>query len=243
VCSNYRVRVTLLSLPGKVYSRLLERSEQLSNLGSGGAVWFLLSGTVDEIFTLAELLRGVKGVWPSSLHVFCIYLEKAGLSLRDRMRSSAIWGELGVESLLLHIERNQLRWVGHLVSLPPGRLPLEVFWTRPTGRRPRGRPRTCWKNYISLLDWGSLGIPQEELKSVSREREVWVSLLDLLPPRPNLGKAVDNGWVDEWLTVCDVGGFQRTQCVRKQDRGITVLRPHNVLNQQLKQCNTSITHH
>ena len=86
-------------------------------------------------------------------------------------------------------------------------------------------------------------IPQEGLNSVAAEREVWVSLLDLLPPRPNLGKAVDNGWVDEWLTVCDVGGLQRTQCVRKQDRGITVLRPHNVLNQQLKQCNTSITHH
>ncbi|KAI3370284.1 hypothetical protein L3Q82_024458 [Scortum barcoo] len=31
--------------------------------------------------------------------------------------------ELGVEPLLLHIERSQLRWLGHLFRMPPGRLP------------------------------------------------------------------------------------------------------------------------
>lgn len=29
----------------------------------------------------------------------------------------------------------------------------EVFHPRPTGRRPQGRPRTDWKDYISLLEW------------------------------------------------------------------------------------------
>lgn len=36
----------------------------------------------------------------------------AGLSLRDRFRSSIIWEGLGVEALLLYIERIQLRWFG-----------------------------------------------------------------------------------------------------------------------------------
>ncbi|TWW73332.1 hypothetical protein D4764_15G0007260 [Takifugu flavidus] len=53
----------------------------------------------------------------------------AGLSLRDRVRSSDIREELGVEPLLLHIERSQLGWLGHLARMPFGRLPLEVFWT------------------------------------------------------------------------------------------------------------------
>jgi len=66
----------------------------------------------------------------------------AGLSLRDRVRSLEIRRELGVEPPLLHIERSQLRWFGHLIRMPPGRLLLEVFRARPTGRRPRGRPRT-----------------------------------------------------------------------------------------------------
>jgi len=111
----------------------------------------------------------------------------AGLSLRDRVRSSDIMRELGVEPLLLRIERSQLRWFGHLIRMPPGRLPLEVFQARPTGRRPRGRPRTRWRDYISWLACERLGIPQNELGNVAGERKVWVSLLGLLPPRPDPG--------------------------------------------------------
>ncbi|XP_061735811.1 si:dkey-100n23.5 isoform X4 [Nerophis ophidion] len=106
----------------------------------------------------------------------------AGLSLRDRVRSSAIRGELKVKPLLLHIKRSQMRWFGHLVRMPPVRLPSEVFRARPTGRRPRGRPRTRWEDYVSRLAWERLGIPREELDKVAGEREVWVSLLRLLPP-------------------------------------------------------------
>uniref|UniRef100_A0A671UC54 ribonuclease H n=1 Tax=Sparus aurata TaxID=8175 RepID=A0A671UC54_SPAAU len=106
----------------------------------------------------------------------------AGVSLRDRVRSSAIREGLGVEPLLLCVERSQLRWFGHLMRMPPGRLPREVFLARPTGRRPRGRPRTRWTDYISSLAWERLGIPQSELADVAGERDVWGSLLKLLPP-------------------------------------------------------------
>lgn len=111
----------------------------------------------------------------------------AGLSLRDRVRSSDIRRELGVEPLLLRVERSQLRWFGHLIRMPPGRLPLEVFRARPTGRRPRGRPRARWRDYISLLAWERLGIPQEELECVAGERDAWNTRLCLLPPRPDSG--------------------------------------------------------
>ena len=105
-----------------------------------------------------------------------------GRSLRDRVRSSVTREELGVEPLLLHSERSQLRWLGHLYQMPPGHLPREVFLACPTGRRPRGRPRTRWSDYVTQLAWESLDILPEELKGVSREREVWVSLIRHLPP-------------------------------------------------------------
>ena len=111
----------------------------------------------------------------------------AGISLRDRVRSSVTRERLGVESLLLRLERSQLRWFGHLVRMPPERLPWKVLAARPTGRRPRGRPRTRWGDYISSLAWERLGIPQEEVANVALEREVWGSLLELLPPRPDSG--------------------------------------------------------
>ncbi len=35
---------------------------------------------------------------------------KAGITLRDKVRISVIWEGLGVEPLLLYIERSHLRW-------------------------------------------------------------------------------------------------------------------------------------
>uniref|UniRef100_A0A8C6NQ68 Reverse transcriptase domain-containing protein n=1 Tax=Nothobranchius furzeri TaxID=105023 RepID=A0A8C6NQ68_NOTFU len=111
----------------------------------------------------------------------------SGRSLRDRVRSSVIREGLRVDPLLLHIERSHLRWLGHLVRMPPGRLPGEVFQARPTGRRPKGRPRTRWRDYVSHLARERLGIPPEELVQVAGEREVWAFRIRLLPPRPDSG--------------------------------------------------------
>ncbi|KAK3540105.1 hypothetical protein QTP70_025798, partial [Hemibagrus guttatus] len=55
--------------------------------------------------------------------------------------------------------------------MPPGRLPGELFRACPTGKRPRGRPRTRWRDYVSRLAWERLGVPPEELEEVSGERE------------------------------------------------------------------------
>ncbi|KAK0155726.1 Retrovirus-related Pol polyprotein from type-1 retrotransposable element R2 [Merluccius polli] len=84
----------------------------------------------------------------------------AGLSLRDRVRSLVIREELGVDPLLLREEPDE---------------------------ETRGRPRTRWGDYVSRLAWERLRIPQEELDEVAGEREVWASLLRLLPPRPDPG--------------------------------------------------------
>ncbi|KAK3572266.1 hypothetical protein QTP86_029531, partial [Hemibagrus guttatus] len=73
--------------------------------------------------------------------------------------------------------------------MPLEPLPGVVFRACPTGMRPRGRPRTRWRDYVSWLTLESLGIPPEELEEVSKEREVWASLLRLLPPFHDLFKA------------------------------------------------------
>lgn len=41
--------------------------------------------------------------------------------------------------------------------------PFGGFQAHPTGRRPRGRPRIHWRDYISHLAWEHLRIPREEL--------------------------------------------------------------------------------
>ncbi|KAK3555889.1 hypothetical protein QTP86_029801, partial [Hemibagrus guttatus] len=119
-----------------------------------------------ELWVMTERVRSrIQVAEMSFLH------RVAGRSLRDRVRSSVTREELGVEPLLLHIERGQLRWLGHLFRMPPGHLPGEVFRACPTGKRPRGRPRTRWRDYVSRLAWEHLGVPPEELEEVSEERE------------------------------------------------------------------------
>ena len=88
-----------------------------------------------------------------------VFLRRvAGVSLRGKVRSTAIQEGLGVEPLLLRVERSQLRWFGHLVKMPLSSLPREVFQARPAGKRPRGRPRTRWRDYISSLTLEHLAI-------------------------------------------------------------------------------------
>jgi len=111
--------------------------------------------------------------------------RESGLHLRDRVRSSVIREGLGVEPLLLCIDMSQMRWLRHLVRMPPGRLPGEVFQSCPTGRRPGGRPRTRRRDFVSRLAWKTLGVPLEELEEVARDRDVWISLLKLLLPQPD----------------------------------------------------------
>ncbi|TWW74394.1 hypothetical protein D4764_14G0003970 [Takifugu flavidus] len=60
-----------------------------------------------ELWVMTERRRSqVQAAEMSFLH------RVAGLSLRDRVRSSAIWEELGVEPLLLRVERSQMKWLG-----------------------------------------------------------------------------------------------------------------------------------
>lgn len=67
------------------------------------------------------------------------------------MRSSDIWEGLQLELLFLCNERSQLRWFVHLCPASQMRYSRHC----PTGRRPPCRPRTCWRDDISLLAWCS----------------------------------------------------------------------------------------
>jgi len=78
----------------------------------------------------------------------------AGLSVRDRVRISDIQRELGVELLLLHVERSQLRWFGRFsghvrLGKDPGADPEPAggFWVWPgnASGSPRSSTSTMYK--------------------------------------------------------------------------------------------------
>ena len=73
------------------------------------------------------------------------------IALFNKMRSTEIQKFLNIESLLLRIERSQLRWFGHVNRMPQERLPKQALHAKANDGRPVGRPRTRWTNYINDL--------------------------------------------------------------------------------------------
>ena len=108
-----------------------------------------------------------------------------GVTLFNKVRSSEIRKSLNIEPLLLRIERSQLRWFGHVSRMPQERLPKQALLAKANGRRPVGRPRTRWTDYIEDLWWNRLGLRPSEMMEVMEDREAWQLSLDLLPRQPS----------------------------------------------------------
>ena len=63
------------------------------------------------------------------------------------------------------------------------RLPKQALHAKANGRRPVGRPRTRWSDYIEDLGCNRLGLRPSEMMEVMEDREVWRLNLELLPPQ------------------------------------------------------------
>ena len=78
-----------------------------------------------ELWILTERMRSrVRAAEISFLR------RMAGLTLHNRVRSSAIRERLKVDPLLLCIERSQLRWFGHLIRPSFGGVPGTHNWDK-----------------------------------------------------------------------------------------------------------------
>ena len=95
-----------------------------------------------------------------------------GVTLFNKVRSSEIRKSLNIEPLLFRIERSQLRWFGHVSRMSQERLPKQALLAKANGRRPVGRPRTRWTDYIEDLGWSRLGLRPSEMMEVMEDREV-----------------------------------------------------------------------
>ena len=104
-----------------------------------------------------------------------------GVTLFNIVRSSEIRKSLNIEPLLLRIERSQLRWFGYVSRMPQERLPKQALLAKTNGRRPVGRPRTRWTDYIEDLGWNRLELRPSEMMEVMEDRKVWWLNLELLP--------------------------------------------------------------
>jgi len=127
------------------------------------------------------------------------YLQKHDATLHDKVRGCEIRKTLRVEQRL-RIERLQLRWFGHVTRMFQERLARHVMLVKPTGKQPRGRPRTKWSDYISDLARYRRGVDPAEISEIADVCEVFRVLAGLLPRRFYSKKKRIGKWMNIFKT-------------------------------------------
>ncbi|KAI3362565.1 hypothetical protein L3Q82_012271 [Scortum barcoo] len=109
--------------------------------------------------------------------------------LRDRVRSLDIRERLRVEPpLLLHIERSQLRWFGHLCKDASRTPPCGGVSGMSIREETLGQTQDTLEGlYLSTVLGTPQGSPWRSWLKWLEERTVWASLLRMLPLRPRPG--------------------------------------------------------
>jgi len=94
-----------------------------------------------------------------------------GMTLCNEVHSGEIHKTWNVEPLL-RIKRSQLLWFSYVSRMSQERLARQVLLAAQTGKQPRGRQRTRWCDYISVLAWFHLGVEPAELQGIAENRDV-----------------------------------------------------------------------
>lgn len=74
-----------------------------------------------------------------------------GVTRRDRIRNEQIREELEVESIHSVIERNQLKWFGHINRMQQKRQVKQVWEAKVQNKRGKGRPKKTWNGEVAMI--------------------------------------------------------------------------------------------
>ena len=140
---------------------------------------------VTKRFYQEVAIRDKQSIWRFEFR--CAAAQNLRPAGRRALKVQIFVNLLNIESLLLRVERSQQRWYGLMTRMSQERTAKKLLLcSTPIGRRPRGRPRTRWRDYVDL-SWSRLGIPEEHVYFVAEDRDVRRIQLELLPPRPPSG--------------------------------------------------------
>ena len=97
-----------------------------------------------------------------------------GVTRLDKCRNTDIREELSVKPLLDEIERNKLKWYGHVMRMGEERLPKKYLLWQPREKRPVGRPRKRWSEGIGVaLERRGTTLEEVEESKLYDDRDEW----------------------------------------------------------------------
>ena len=79
--------------------------------------------------------------------------KAAGVTRLDRLRNEDIRERIGIIPCTEYIERQQIKWFGHIMRMHHDKLPVQAYNQMRSGYKARGRPRKRWiENVRDILN-------------------------------------------------------------------------------------------
>jgi len=117
------------------------------------------------------------------------------LTLRNKVRNWEI--RKAVNFGPLQIARSQIRWFGHMITMPTSDWRGNSSWLHPQEHWPFHRPSTRRSDYISDLAWSSHGVEPAELSEIGVDRGVF-RVVGQLPRDPPQSKSENK---NKWMII------------------------------------------
>jgi len=84
-----------------------------------------------------------------------------GVKLQDRVLSKELRGRLGLDDKISVLQRNRLRWYGHVLRKVDNDSIKKCMEYEVEGARPRGRPKKTWREIVEK-DCKARGLNRED---------------------------------------------------------------------------------
>lgn len=98
------------------------------------------------------------------------------ISYRDHVSNEDVYRRTSTRPLADIVAERRFRFAGHVLRLPPERLPkMALLWAPTRGRRKQGRPRTTWRRTF-IEDLRAIDLSWDEAEAVAVDRARWRSL-------------------------------------------------------------------
>jgi hypothetical protein len=95
-----------------------------------------------------------------------------GITKRDHKRNDDIREELGIEPITTTIEKNQLKWYGHLTRMADTRQVRRIWDARINTKRGRGRPPESWNGTVAKV-MERRGLNWREARKLAQDKRSW----------------------------------------------------------------------
>jgi len=99
-----------------------------------------------------------------------------GVRWDDFVRNTVIRDMLCQAPVSLKLRRARMKWFGHVERMGEERQVKRIMRAEMRGGRPRGRPRTRWKDVLRR-DLGESGLSLEEAAAEAQDRDRWKEIV------------------------------------------------------------------